>query len=348
MNRIINEDIESICQEEIDWSFFSGKNILITGANGILASYITETFLSLSKSGIIHDTRIFALSRNRENALAKFHNHINDKCFKLIIQDVNESIFSDERFDIIIHAASQASPRYYGVDPVGTLMPNIVGTHKLLNLANEKGTQNFIFFSSAEVYGNNQNSGSIKETDFGSLDPLDIRSCYAESKRMGENLCISWHTQYGIPVKIIRPFHTYGPGMTSNDGRIFADFVFNILNNQNIVIKSDGKALRSYCYLKDAVLGYFYIILKGAVGEAYNVGNSYQELSVKDLAGILIQMFPEKQLKIEMNPRFDSINYIPSSVNRFLPDISKIEKLGWSPKTDVQTGFKRTILSYSF
>ena len=99
--------------------------------------------------------------------------------------------------------------------------------------------------------------------DYGYLDPLNSRSCYAESKRMGETICISWHHQFNIPVKIVRPFHTYGPGMIDGDGRVSADFVFNIINNHDLVIKNNGRARRAYCYIKDAVLGYIYVLLYG-------------------------------------------------------------------------------------
>jgi nucleoside-diphosphate-sugar epimerase len=346
MNNIIQEDLFQICQENLEWSNFSNKNILITGASGILPSYLVETILFLIKTGKIINTQIFALARNKEKAMYRFKNYLNEDCLHFLIQNVCEPIIVSDKIDIIIHAASQASPKYYGADPIGTMNPNIIGTINLLKLAKEKQVENFIFFSSAEVYGNLDNCRAIKETDFGHLDPMNIRACYAESKRMGETICAAWYSQLNIPVKIIRPFHTYGPGMSSDDGRVFADFVFNILNNQNIIIKSDGSAQRAYCYIKDAILGYFYILLKGTNGEAYNVGNPFQEYSVKELAIALLNLFPEKSLELIMNPTFSSTEYIPSTTNKFLPDISKIQALGWTPKIDIYTGFKRTILSY--
>lgn len=347
MNNIIQEDLTQICQEKLEWNLLSGKNILITGANGILPSYMVETILFLIKFGIIKGTRIFALVRNEEKANLRFKNYLQEKSLQFIIQDVCDPIIISEKIDIIIHAASQASPKYYGIDPVGTLTPNIIGTINLLKLAKEKKTQNFIYFSSAEIYGNIRSDEAIKETDFGTLDPMNIRSCYAESKRMGETICASWHSQYNIPIKIIRPFHTYGPGMLLEDGRIFADFVFNILNGQNLVIKSDGSSRRAYCYLRDAVLAYFYILFKGTFGEVYNVGNPYQEYSVNELATILIDLFPAKRLRIEKSPVFYSPDYLPSNINRFLPDTQKIQALGWTPKVDVKTGFHRSVISYT-
>lgn len=163
---------------------------------------------------------------------------------------------------------------------------------------------------------------------------------------MGETICISWFRQYNIPIKIIRPFHTYGPGMKIGDGRAFVDFAFNIINSENIDIRSDGTAIRSYCYLKDATLAYFYILFKGENGQAYNVGNPYEQYSIKELAQILIDLFPQKKLSIIQNPEYNDENYKQSSINRCVPNIEKIRKLGWNPKTDVMSGFFRTINSY--
>jgi len=347
MNSIVQEDLLQICQENLEWSELSGKNILITGANGILPSYMVETILFLIKLGKIEDTKIFALVRNKEKANLRFKDYLNCNYIHFLYQDVCDPIIINDKINIIIHAASQASPKYYGIDPIGTLVPNVIGTINLLKLAKEKQIENFLFFSSAEVYGTTKIDKAIKETDFGYLDPMNIRSCYAESKRMGETICLSWFFQHNIPVKIIRPFHTYGPGMSLDDGRVFADFVSYILKDQSLVINSDGSARRTYCYLKDAILAYFHILLKGTNGEAYNVGNPYQEYSVKELATTLINLFPDKSLKILINPVSSSSEYFPSTINRILPDISKLQALGWSPKVDVKAGFNRTISSYN-
>lgn len=346
MNKIIEEDLAEISNEKLDWDSLSGKTILITGANGIIASFLIETLIFLIKSNKIRNTKIIALVRNKEKAEIRFKDYVNSPYIIFLVQDVCEPILIYENINIIIHAASQASPKYYSTDPVGTINPNIIGTTNLLRLAKELHTENFIFFSSAEVYGDIQNKSQISEEDFGIINPTDLRSCYAESKRMGESICYSWYHQFKIPIKIIRPFHTYGPGMSLDDGRIFADFVSDIIKNRNLLIKSDGQARRAYCYLKDAILGCFYVILKGQNGEAYNIGNPSQEYSVKELATILVKLFPEKFLSIEINPLFNSSSYIPSKINRFLPNIDKLSALGWNPTTSISTGFKKTILSY--
>jgi len=345
MKNFIEEDIKSIISENLDWKKLSGKNILITGASGMLPAYLIDVICYLVENKIIENVLLLALVRNLDYAQNRFKIYSKIRYLRFVVQDVNKDINIKEDINVIIHAASQASPKYYINDPVGTLLPNITGTINLLNLARKKNVENFIYFSSSEVYGNYLGE-SIDETNYGSIDPLEERSCYSESKRMGETICISWFRQYNIPIKIIRPFHTYGPGMKIGDGRAFVDFAFNIINSENIDIRSDGTAIRSYCYLKDAALAYFYILFEGENGQAYNVGNPYEQYSIKELAQILIDLFPRKKLSITLNPEYNDKNYKPSSINRSVPNIEKIRKLGWEPKTDVKSGFFRTINSY--
>ena len=226
-------------------------------------------------------------------------------------------------------------------------MPNVIGTHNLLNLAKDKKVKGFLFFSSSEIYGQVDSSKMpIKEDTYGLIDPMDTRSCYAESKRMGETMCVSWFHQHGVPVKIIRPFHTYGPGMRLDDGRVYADFISDIVNNRDIVMKSDGSAIRAFCYVADAVTGFFTVLLKGEVGHAYNISNDRCGISILDLANKLISLFPEKKLKIKSLKSVGNKNYLQSKVSRTSPDISKVRNLGWYPDVSIEQGFKRTIRSF--
>jgi nucleoside-diphosphate-sugar epimerase len=163
---------------------------------------------------------------------------------------------------------------------------------------------------------------------------------------MGENMCVSWFHQYNIPTKIVRPFHTYGPGLSLDDGRVYADFVADIVNNRDIIMKSDGSARRAFCYLTDAVQGFLTILLKGENGQAYNLGNPQGEISILELAVKLVDLFPEKGLKVLRQPIHDNPDYIPSQISRNCPDISKLLALGWQPQTSIEEGFKRTIGSF--
>lgn len=343
-NPIIEEDLQYITSQDLPWYELKDKTILVSGANGFLPAYVVDTLLNLNE---IHafNLKVIGIVRNKTKAYMRFQDYLLRKDFELLVQDVCDPVKIAQKIDIIIHAASQASPKYYGIDPVGTLKPNVIGTLNLLELASEKDIQDFIYISSGEVYGQMATEGPIGECDFGYIDPMKVRSCYGESKRMGENICISWSNQYGIPVKIIRPFHTYGPGMQLDDGRVYADFVSDIVNNRDIILRSDGSATRAFCYLADFVVGLFTVLFSGKNQMAYNIASG-QETSIGELAQLMAGLYPEKKLKVVMNNNSYSSGYIKSDISRSYPDISKISELGWKQRFSLQAGFRRTIESY--
>lgn len=345
LNRIINEDIELILSRFINKEKFRQKNILISGAAGFLPAYLVETFMSFDPA---LQTNIIALVRNLPKAQRRFSNWLNDNRLTIIEHDVSIPFSSKEKIDFVIHAASQASPKFYGIDPVGTLNANVLGTINLMNLAAEHQVDSFLFFSSGEVYGEvDERQIPIKEETFGYLNPASIRSCYAESKRMGENICVSYFFQYGVKTKIVRPFHTYGPGMALDDGRVFADFVSNAVNKQDIVVKSDGSAKRPFCYLADATLGFLTVLTEGENGGVYNIGNPKEEYSILELANIIAGIYPEFGLKVIKENYFEKSNsYLRSPIRRNSPNIDKAKSLGWMPVIDVKVGFRRTIDSF--
>lgn len=343
MNSIIKEDISYIINRFDYWERFKNKTVLISGANGFLPAYIVETLLALDKS---FNTKIIALVRNKQKATKRFQEYLNNSLLEIIEHDVCYEYKSEQKIDFIIHAASQASPKYYKTDPVGTLNANVLGTINLIKLAQQKQVESFLYFSSGEVYGEvKAEDVPIKEDTFGYLNPALVRSCYGESKRMGENICVSYFTQYNVKAKIVRPFHTYGPGMLLDDGRVFADFVSNIVNKQNIVLNSDGSARRAFCYLTDATIGFLTILLNGENGEAYNMGNPHEEYSILELANILINSYPEFKLEVILNTTTNT-DYLKSTITRNSPNIDKLKKLNWNPNVTVEEGFKRTISSF--
>jgi len=347
MNRnIILEDLNKIVSADLPWEEFRNSTVLISGANGFLPAYMVETLLHLNTTRNLN-IKVVGLVRNKEKALARFLHHKECEDLTFLVQDVCDPINYHGKLHYIIHAASQASPKYYGKDPVGTLSANIIGTHNLLKLAREKDVRAFLFFSSGEVYGEVPVSQiPTKEHNYGYLDPTNVRSCYAESKRMGETMCISWFHQYLVATKIVRPFHTYGPGMSLDDGRVYADFIADILNNRDIVMRSDGSAIRAFCYLSDAIKGFLTVIMKGKSGQAYNVGNDKNEVNILDLANRVINLFPEKSLKIIKQEVNNQSGYLKSPISRNCPDISKLRSLGWEPETSIEEGFKRTVRSF--
>lgn len=330
----------------VPWDRLAGKTVLVSGANGFLPAYMIEMLLYLNEVKAGNETRVIGLVRNRERALSRFAHYQGRDDLEFIVQDVCEPVVTDKKIDYVIHAASQASPKHFGSDPVGTMSANLFGTHNLLRLAKDKNSEGFLFFSSSEIYGAVDDTRvPTKESDYGYLDPTAVRSSYAESKRAAETLCVSWFKQYGVPAKIVRPFHTYGPWMSLEDGRVHADFVADIVNGRDITLRSDGSAVRTFCYIADATRAFFIGLLCGNEGEVYNVGNETAKLSVKQLAETLLRVAPENGIQVVHRQAIPS-SYIPSTVLLSVPDTSKLRALGWKPYFSVADGFRRTIQSF--
>lgn len=345
-NKIIQEDIETIVSEPLDWSKLEGKSILITGASGFLASYLVKTLLHLNDTMFQNKITVLALVRNMDKAKSKFAQYVSRDDLKFISQDISTPFDLNESVDYIIHAASQASSLHFGTDPVGTLKANTLGTAYLLDIARKNKIDKFLFFSSGEVYGMiDEEIICADEAYTGNVNFLDVRSCYAESKRMGENMCICWGYQYGIPINVIRVGYTYGPGIPLSDDRVFADFVNKIVNNENLILNSDGSAKRSFCYISDMIVAVFLILLHGEKGEVYNVASCIQT-SILELAEKLIGLYPEKGLSIVFSENEFNKNYLRSKRTKTLVCTDKINKLGWNQKVNLQVGFKRMVDSY--
>lgn len=345
MHSVVKEDLAQITAQNLDWERFSGKTVLITGAGGMLPAYMVETLLMLNRTRGL-GCKVIGLIRNLAKARERFRDYLHDPMLNLVVADVSEGIPVEKPCDFVIHAASQASPKYFGTDPVGTMTANLNGTLHALRRAKEWKSERFLFFSSSEVYGQvPAEKKSTTESDYGYLDTLDPRSCYAESKRAAETLAISFAAQYQVPVVIVRPYHSYGPGMSLDDGRIFADLIRDVIEGRDLALMSDGSAVRAFCYISDAVSGFFTVLLQGEQGRAYNVGNPAGMLSIRELAELLAGILPERGLKvIYKNRAMDG--YLPSTVGLHRPDIKLISQLGWKPTRTPAEGFERTLRTF--
>lgn len=345
-NDVIREDLEEIYGRKIKWERLRNKTILITGAYGMLASYLVFLFIYLNEVHHYGIELVLAV-RSKEKAGKRFGHFLEKEYIKLYLKDINEPISVDGHIDYVIHGASLASTQYYGSMPIDVILPNVSGTIQLLRLAEEHKAEGFLLFSSGEVYGKVDSAISvITEETLGTADTLNLRNCYCESKRMAEMLCCAWFHQKNVPVKIARICHTYGPTMDiAGDARVFSSFVGDIINDRNIIMNSDGSAKRPFCYLADATAGFIQILLEGKAGEAYNLCNSGETLTIRQLADMLTGLYPRKKLKVEMR--------IPEG-KRMIPrkeesesEISdeKLKALGWFCKYDTREGFYRTIES---
>jgi len=343
-NKIILQDLDIIVNESLPWSSLYQKKILITGGGGFIGAYLIKTLLHANQLFNLQLT-IICVYRNEKSLKVRLNSNKNFPELTFFKQDMSSPLRPDfPSANIIIHAASQASPNYYKKDPVGTLASNIIGTNNLLHISRKSALDQFLYISSGEVYGELVEAhNEIMEDSYGYLDPTNVRSCYGESKRMSENICVSYGHQYGIDARIVRPFHTYGPGLLSSDGRVFADFIHAAASGNDIIMTSDGSSKRPFCYISDAVSGIFHVLLNGKPSNAYNLANPYGEVSIKGLANIVSET--RTDLAISVRKSAQGFAYMKSPISRQVVNINKLKLLGWSPGVSVIDGFKRSVAS---
>lgn len=342
---VVKEDMQELVERDyIPYDKLNGKTVLVTGATGMLAYYFTMALmhLNLTKG---YNIKVVALVRNAQKAKAKFEGFLDDERFELMTQDVCQEIEYDGNVDYIFHAAGAASPYFIKNDPTGIIAANTTGTVNVLELARKKNVTNVIYPSTREIYGKVEGVEFIKETDMGVFDPLDARSCYPESKRIAETILKSYLVQYGVPFTALRIAHSYGPGMIiDSDGRVMSDFISDAVNSRNIVLKSEGLALRAFCYVTDAVAAIFVTMLCGGCGEAYNLANETEPTPIRDVAGMLAELFPERNIKVIFEIAGDTSGYC--NYARVGLDTTKLESLGWTPVVKLRDGLKRTVVSF--
>lgn len=342
-NHIVQADLQEITGTPIQWEEFQHKIILVTGANGMLATYLIYTFLYLvDKKGL--DIKIIALSRSLEKTQELYAEFLNKPYFVILHQDICDPIEYNGRVDYIYHFAGNASPRFINSDPVGILQTNLKGMFNVMEFARDKEPERIIFASTREVYGA-VDADVLSETSFGYLDSMDDRSCYPESKRAAESILRGYYLQYGIKGISVRIAHSYGPGMKiENDGRVMADFIGDAVCRRDIVMKSVGDAIRAFCYITDAVLGLVQVTLYGMVGEAYNLANETEPMPIREVAQMICDSFPERKIKVIFAGEQPKVGYC--NYPRVALDTSKIEALGFTPKVGLKEGIYRTIKSF--
>ncbi|NBV47156.1 MAG: NAD-dependent epimerase/dehydratase family protein [Planctomycetia bacterium] len=326
---------------------FAGRTVLLTGAAGFLGSQFVHFFAALNDSGrIARPCRLMALDNYIRGippwlAAASARDDV-------VVEKVD--IIATNSFpsaDFIIHAASVASPTFYRKYPIETMDANVTGLRNLLDHSLRHRPQSLLFFSSSEIYGDPSADCIPTAEDYrGFVSCTGPRACYDESKRYGETLCVNFHRVHGIPVKVARPFNNYGPGLALEDRRVLPDFFRDVLAGRNIVLLSDGHATRTFCYISDAITGYLLVLLSDHDGEAFNIGTDRPEISMEELARLVIAI-SGRELRV-VKQVSDDPDYLRDNPQRRCPDLNKARRLlNYLPRVGLDEGLARMFAYYS-
>ncbi len=337
MNTIVKNDVKRIASSGISWDKLEGKTVLITGATGFIGSFIINALMERVRE-FGADIRVVAMVRNEERAKAKFAENMDLGKISFIVGDVTAPVNSDKKADYVIHCASNAAPDMYASDPVGTMKINFFGTSYLLDYAKKIGAKKFLYVSTIEVYGKTENLETIGEEDFGYISTSNVRSCYPESKKCCENLTVCYGKQYDLNVSIGRLSYIYGAGMSKTDSKVCALFARKVAAGEDIVLKSEGKQLRSYTYVSDAITGLLTVLLDGENGEAYNIASSTSRITIADMAKKYCELFPEKHSGVKFDLPSDYEKGAFSFIANAVLDSSKLESLGWKGEVSLDDG----------
>ncbi|MEJ1089995.1 NAD-dependent epimerase/dehydratase family protein [Microbacterium sp. Mu-80] len=342
LTTVVAADLDLIAESSLDWTQLSGKTVAVTGASGMLGSYIV---LGLLRASDKHDLalRVVVFARSASKLRAVLGEAAERADVDIVIQDVAIPIDGAPEADYVIHAASQASPKYFSSDPVGTIKANTVGVFNTLDYAVRSNAQRYVLVSTREVYGQpvEGDATSFTEDDWGRVNPLDLRSAYPEGKRAGETIAVAYQAQHGIDVRIARLAHTYGPGMDITDGRVQAAFLTDVLEDRDIELQSQGLLTRTYTYVADAASAMITLLVEGDE-IAYNVADDDALVSIRELADLFNEVDGRTGHSVKI-----SDDAAPakgwSKVSAGVVDSSRLRGIGWRSRTTLRDGVERWV-----
>ena len=344
----LEEDINNIVFDpSIDWQLFRGCSFYITGATGLIGSLAIKALIRANTHYALN-IRIIAQVRKLQKVVSLFSSYsaqIEDGTLKFMQGDLScpQSIpFAD----FVLHCASPTSSKYFISNPVETINSLYCGTDQILSNCVDKHVSGMVYVSSMEVYGNQSFfSDPVSESQIGYINPLAIRSCYPEGKRICECLCAAYAAEFNVPVTIARLAQTFGAGISLHESRVFAQFARSVINNTDIVLHTAGQSEGNYCYTSDVIRALFLLLISGTRGEAYNVSNESSHMTILEMAELVANDVAHGTIKVI----FD----IPSQDHRFgyAPDVKlkmsteKIQALGWKPYVGLIESYERMISS---
>ena len=357
-DRVVQEDLTYIVDAlSAELATMAGTRVLITGGAGFLGYYLTQVLLHANDTLGQAPIEIVVYDNFLRGLPAWLEARAQDPHLTITRHDVTEPMPAQAGpFEYVIHGASIASPTFYRKHPIETMDANVNGLRYLLEYARQRRdtdrpVRGFLFFSSSEIYGDPEPSAiPTPETYPGRVSSTGPRACYDESKRYGETLCVNFAHTYDLPITMARPFNNYGPGLKLEDRRVPPDFARNVLRGEDIVMLSDGAPTRTFCYVADAIVGYFKILVRGRRGEAYNIGVGGPEISIADLADRFVaagrELFDYSGTVVRKTA--DDPNYLTDNPNRRCPDITKARTaLDYEPQIALDDGLRRSLLWYA-
>ena len=317
-----------------------GKNVLITGASGLIGSAAADLLLRYNE-GQDCPVRVYAAGRSRERMEARFGKAAHRPDFQYVYFDAcGREPLREVQADYIIHGAANAYPALFAREPAETMVSAFLGTKALLDAARDAGTRRVVMISSSEVYGRKAEDRPAREDEYGYIDLLNARNSYSVGKRAAETLCACYAAEYGVESVIVRPGHIYGPTAGKNDNRVSSAWAFAAARGEDLIMKSDGAQIRSYCYAPDCASAILKALLRGEAGSAYNISNPDSILSIRAMGEILAKAGGVR-LKAEAAGAEEQRSFNPMSNSSL--DSSRLEGLGWRGCFGAEEGLGHTV-----